>query len=86
MLKYAYRVLANATDENVDNVLSIIEPEKSRLIEHQLRGLEGAMKSVFKEASADFKEIARDIYIVVADARSAVTNLNSLIKQRSCVP
>lgn len=86
VLKIAYRVLANSSDENVGNVLSIIDPEKSQLIEHQLRGLEGAMKAVLREAYADFKEFVKDIYIVVADARSAVTNLNNLIKQRSCTP
>ncbi|EGY1757131.1 TPA: hypothetical protein JDC18_003787 [Salmonella enterica subsp. houtenae] len=86
MLRYSYRVLANAHDENVSKVLAIVDQEKSQLIEHQLRGLEGAMRVAFKESTDDFKEMAKKAYVVVAEARSAVTNLNSLIKQRTISP
>lgn len=86
ILRYSYRVLANAHEENVSEVLAIVEPEKSQLIEYQLRGLEGAIKLVYNQSMGDLKEDIKKVYVIVAEARSAITNLNGLIKQRTISP
>ncbi|EDT3652780.1 hypothetical protein ZU64_002387 [Salmonella enterica subsp. diarizonae] len=85
-LQYAYRVLAGARDDNVPKALKIIDPEKSNLIEHQLRGLEGAIKLAYRESMGDFKAEVKNVYVIVAEARSSITKLNSLIKQRTISP
>lgn len=82
-LHYSYHVLAGADEENVPKALSIIDPAKSQLIEIQLRGLEGAIRLSYKSATGNFKEEIKNVYSVVALARSAISNLNGLIKQRT---
>ena len=81
ILNRAYVHLVDSNDDNREFIITTLEPEKSELIELQLRGLEGSIRNVFKECPDDKKKLLKPHLVVIAEARSAASKLNSLIKQ-----
>lgn len=81
ILNRAYVLLVDSNDDNREFIITTLDPEKSELIELQLRGLEGSVRNVFKECPEDKKKLLKPHLVVIAEARSAASKLNSLIKQ-----
>lgn len=80
-LNSAYSLLLRSTDSNREGVIQRLDPVKTDLIELQLRGLEGAIKNVYKECAEDKRHLIKMPLIVTAQARAAAAKLNHLINQ-----
>lgn len=81
VLNRAYFLLLNAHDEDREFVIATLDQEKSELVELQLRGLEGAIRNVYKECTEGSKAAVKPVYVLVAQARSAAVKVNDLMKQ-----
>lgn len=85
-LEKAYLMLSKAGYDHIHKVISELQPETVSLCELQLRGLEGLVKNVYREVSAEQREAMRPTLLTVAKARSAASNLNHLIHQMTKEP
>lgn len=82
ILSRAYFMLANAEGESARaKIIETLDQEKSDLIELQLRGLEGAIKNIYKECPEELKGVVKPVFVTTAQARSAASRLNGLISQ-----
>lgn len=82
-LNRAYTLLLESDDLSRSRVIAILDPEKTDLIELQLRGLEGAIRNVFNHCSEEKKHLLKTPLIVTAKARASASKLNHLIAQMS---
>lgn len=82
-LNRAYTLLLDSDDSSRDRVIAILDPEKTDLIELQLRGLEGAIRNVFNHCAEEKKALLKTSLIVTAKARASASKLNHLIAQMS---
>ncbi|WP_319790582.1 hypothetical protein [Escherichia coli] len=81
-LSKAYFMLANADSEDArTQIIETLDQEKSDLIELHLRGLEGAIKNIYKECPDELKGVVKPVLVTTAQARSAASRLNDLIGQ-----
>ncbi|WP_447880279.1 hypothetical protein [Serratia fonticola] len=80
-LNKAYSLLLNAADENRAYIIAKLDPTQTDLVELQLRGLEGAIRNVYRECPEDKRHLVKTPLIVTAQARASADKLNHLIKQ-----
>lgn len=86
LLKHGYSLLANAKKEERAYFINKLDPSQTDLIELQLRGLEGALKNVYKCSDESDRDQLYPYLVTIAEARSAAANLNQLISQMIKVP
>jgi len=80
-LNRAYSLLLNAADDSRAHIIARLDPVQTDLVELQLRGLEGAIRNVFRECPEDKRHLVKAPLIVTAQARASADKLNHLIKQ-----
>lgn len=80
-LNGAYTMLLESTESNRNALINRLDPEKADLIELQLRGLEGAIKNVYRECTAEQRHLIKAPLLVTAQARASAAKLNNLIAQ-----
>lgn len=80
-LNNAYSMLLESNDSNRSALIEKLDPEKTDLIELHLRGLEGAIKNVYKECAEDKRHLVKAPLFITAQARASAAKLNHLISQ-----
>ncbi len=80
-LNVAYRLLVESPESKRDMVIQTLDPVKTDLIELQLRGLEGAIKNIYKECPEEKRHLLKRPLLVTAQARASAAKLNHLILQ-----
>lgn len=82
-LNRAYSLLLESKDNERSRLIDTLDPEKTDLIELQLRGLEGAIRNVYKDCTEEKKALLKNPLLVTAKARASASKLNHLISQMS---
>jgi hypothetical protein len=80
-LRESYRIIAQADHEKALEMIASLGAIKPEVLEHQLKGVEGLAKIAFQSADIDRKPEIKNIVLIVAKARSAVSDLNHLVTQ-----